>query len=171
MPGGSSPSIIDIVSLTTGPDGNVWFAADVFPASSGNEVVIGDVTPAGQVTEFPPIPVPAGEAAGATEIVSGPGGDLWFDYTVFGPKLQVLIGQVTTAGAITLFPVSSFSPKASTLNSLAAGADGNLWFTDGSGKNFVFGRMSSISRLPMTPLGRRSSNLGVASLGTSWAIV
>ncbi len=142
MPGGSPTSIIDIVSLTTGPDGNVWFAADVFPAGSGNQVVIGDVTPGGQVTEFPPIPIPAGQAAGATEIVSGPGGDLWFDYTVFGPKLQVLIGQVTTAGASTLFPVSSFSPKASILNSLAAGADGDLWFTDGSGKNFAFGRMS-----------------------------
>ena len=46
------------------------------------------------------------------------------------------IGRVTTAGAVTLFPVSSFGPKSPVdVDSLAAGADGNLWFTEGLAKH------------------------------------
>ena len=50
---------------------------------------------------------------------------------------------MTTSGAVTLFPISSLSHKSPILiDSLVAGADGNLWFTAGIGKPFVFGRMS-----------------------------
>ena len=49
---------------------------------------------------------------------------------------------MTTAGAVTLFPISSSGSQASGLTSLAAGADGNLWFTEREGKSTVLGRMS-----------------------------
>ena len=116
--GGSS-----IGSLTTGPDGNVWFDAEYDSSPSDNQVVAGCVTPEGQVTEFPPIPVSAGQHAVADydAMVSGPGGDLWFGSSVVNAakQSQNFIARVTTAGA-----------------------DGDLWFTEGVGKSFVFGRMS-----------------------------
>ena len=143
-PGGS----FAIDSLTTGPDGYVWFDAQIGPNVNDTQVVIGNVTPAGVVTEFPPIPVPAGLTASAGSIVSGPDGDLWFGSSISTPRLQDFnsqnfIGRVTTAGAVTLFPISSFNAKSQSLSvdSLVAGADGNLWFTEGSGR-FVFGRLS-----------------------------
>ena len=145
--------------LTTGPDGNVWFAADYATSPSSAQVVLGNVTPAGDVTEFPPIPVAAGRDALAGDIVSGPGGDLWFGYTVSNLKLpdfksQNFIGQVTTAGAVTLFPISSYGPHTPLLDSIAAGSDGNLWFTEGPGKKIVFGRMLPSGVVTRFPIGQ-----------------
>jgi streptogramin lyase len=79
-----------IGSLTTGPDGNVWFDAEYDSSPSDNQVVVGYVTPEGQVTEFPPIPVPAGQYAVADydAMVGGPGGDLWFGYSVVNSAKQ-----------------------------------------------------------------------------------
>jgi virginiamycin B lyase len=112
------------------------------------------VTPAGQVTTFPPISAPAGTFSSAGGIVSGPGDDLWFSYNVGGsaPESQNFIGRVTTAGTVTLFAIPSFSSKSSTLYSVAAGADGNLWFTEGPGKNFVLGRMTSSGTVTQFPI-------------------
>ena len=137
---------LSIVSLATGPDGNVWFDANTYPTNllGNNQVIIGNVTPAGVVTEFPAIPVQPGPAGSATEIVSGPGGDLWFGYNnneivIYG---QDFVGRVTTAGAVTLIPVSSLSIRGPLeVSSLAAGADGNLWFTQELAKKH-FGRIS-----------------------------
>ncbi len=157
----SGTSTLQIDSLTTGPDGNVWFVANDALTFTDDQVVVGNVTPAGVVTEFPPIPVPVGLGATASSIVSGPGGDLWFGYSVNnlkwqGFKSQDLIGQATTAGAVKLFPISSFGSKSpGFVDSLAAGADGNLWFTEGLAKPFVFGRMSPsgvVTRFPLPKL-------------------
>ena len=138
---GNLTTAISIISLTTGPDGNVWFdvgdSSNITSGPTTGQTIIGNVTPAGVVTEFPPIPVPAGDSGGPGTIVSGPGGDLWFSYTVNNSnhQWQNFIGRVTTDGAITLFPISSFSSKELSGFSLAAGADGNLWFAEGTGSN------------------------------------
>jgi streptogramin lyase len=109
------------------------------------------VTPAGQVTEFPPIPLSAGEHGTSfdAQLISGPGGDLWFSYAVLAasssglwPVNQDFIGRVTAAGATTLFPVSSDSARIQGLYSLAAGADGDLYFTQQIGQHFELARMS-----------------------------
>jgi streptogramin lyase len=157
---GSSGSALQIVSLTTGPDGNVWFDANFAPTFTDSQVVIGKVTPAGQVTEFPPIPVSAGLGGVANSIVSGPDGDLWFGYTsdnlkFQGFKSQEFIGQVTTTGAITLFPISSFGSNSPLfVDSITPGADGNLWFTEGMVKHFVVGRMSPSGVVTQFPVGK-----------------
>lgn len=133
-----------LVALATGPDGNVWFDAEAGPGN-GKQVVIGNLTPAGLATEFPPIPVSAGFQAQGTRIVSGPDGNLWFGYSVIDSRSrnQNFIGRVTTSGAITLFPITALGTSSPALvTSLAAGADGNLWFTEGQGQDFVFGRMT-----------------------------
>ncbi len=55
---------------------------------------------------------------------------------------QDFIGRVTTAGAVTLIPVSSLSTHAPLdVSSLAAGADGSLWFTQELAEK-PFGRIS-----------------------------
>jgi streptogramin lyase len=138
----------DIVSLTTGPDDNVWFDGNIATDSGGDTaVVIGSMTPAGVVTEFPPIPAQQpGPDSEANAIVSGPDGDLWFGYNLTYALIdaQDFIGQVTTTGAVTLFPTSSLSGNAPYfVSSLVVGADGNLWFTEqGIYNRLIFGRMS-----------------------------
>ncbi len=139
LPGPANATLLP-TSLTTGPDGNVWFVVNSVAPTNGGQVVIGNVTPGGSVTEFPPIPVPAGQRAEGSSIVSGPGGDLWF---VYDSPVQGVIARVTTAGSVTLFPAPSFgSGKQGEVMSVAAGADGNLWFTEELGKHLVLGRMS-----------------------------
>ena len=121
--------------LTTGPDGNVWFVANFADKVNDNQVLIGNITPAGLVTEFPPIPVPAGKEAEGFSIVSGPGGDLWFGYSVVDSKLQSQVQnevfKVSTAGAIRRYwlPTAVSSGVLTYLGS----ADGSLWFADESG--------------------------------------
>jgi virginiamycin B lyase len=179
---GTAAAGFSINSLTDGPDGNMWFVADFNPSSSDNQVMIGSVTPAGQVTEFPPIPVTAGLAAAAHGIVSGPGGDLWFGYTVIGsgstPGSQNFIGRVTTDGSVTLFPISSFGSNSSEIvYPPVSGADGNLWFTEGLGNDFVLGRMTpngAVTDLPVrsTDWGEvgngPNGNLIVTMLSANW---
>jgi virginiamycin B lyase len=170
-----------IVSLTTGPDGNVWFDTASL-ATTGSQVVIGKMTPAGEVTEVPPIPLPAGETDVSRVIVSGPGGDLWFGYTVYDATHRLpnqnFIGQATTAGAVTLFPIPSFFATkpilggvhaSPVLDSLAAGADGNLWFTEGAGSDFIFGRMSPSGVVTQFPTG--NMDLGSVANGPNGSII
>jgi virginiamycin B lyase len=74
------------------------------------------------VTEFP---LPAGSAS-PRAIAVGPDGALWF--TEFDPNKDLnRIGRITTAGAITEYPLASGSGP----QSITAGPDGAMWFTEG----------------------------------------
>jgi len=55
--------------LLVGPDGNVWFTA---------QQSVGRVTPSGEVSRFTDCMDFRQDFSEATQIVSGPGGDLWF---------------------------------------------------------------------------------------------
>lgn len=141
VPGNGSESM-SIGSLATGPDGNIWFDIDFINLDGpGRQVVIGNVTPSGVVTEFPPVPLPdAGQFGGATSLVSGPDGALWF---VCSDRSHDFIGRVTTAGAVALFPIASSRPRSlPDVYSLAAGADGNLWFAEYAGRRSTLDRMT-----------------------------
>ena len=119
-------------------------------------MLIGYVTPAGQVNEFPPIPSSAGgnETTFDQQFISGPGGDLWFSYAAFDPSSssqspslwptsQDFIGRVTPAGAVRALPcVGRPRPARGGMYSLAAGADGDLYFTQQIGQHFELERMS-----------------------------
>jgi hypothetical protein len=167
----------EIANLTEGPDGNVWFVAEVGLSTDGvfnQQVMIGSMTPSGQVTEFPLIPVKAGLSAYGDGIVSGPDGDLWFGYTVSGsgswPDSQNFIGRVTTDGSVTLFPISSFGRNSSGFQyPPVAGADGNLWFTVGSGKDFVLGRMTPSGAVTQLPI--RSKGFGEVGNGPNGNVI
>jgi len=97
--------------ITTGADGNVWFAEN-----GGNR--IGRITPAGSMTEFA-IPTATTQPWGIT---AGPDGNVWFTESA-GNR----IGRITPAGVITEFPVPTFN---SGPLGITTGADGNLWFAE-----------------------------------------
>ena len=100
------------VSIVTGPDGNLWFADQQLRA-------VVRLTPGGELTTFP--------AGFVQHVISGGDGNLWLVRVnpVTGSGLQ--ISRMTTAGVIT----SSFSdPAFSTVDGIAYGPDGNIWFTN-----------------------------------------
>src|SRR5947208_2311203 len=72
-------------AITAGRDGNLWFT-EFF----GNR--IAQITPAGVVTEFPPLPNPA-PLNGPRAITAGPDGNLWFT-----ESYSNRIGRVVFAG-------------------------------------------------------------------------
>ncbi len=104
----SDPQMEGPTGITTGPDGALWFI------NHGNDT-IGRITTAGAVTTFT-----GAQIAGAASITSGPDGALWFNR--IGS-----IGRITTAGAL-----SSFASPDVGGGAIAAGSDGNLWFTGAS---------------------------------------
>jgi virginiamycin B lyase len=111
--------------IASGSDGALWF-------TESNANKIGRITTSGVFTEYP-LPT-----AGAQPfaIVAGPDGALWFTEqgcitANCNPIVPAHIGRITTAGAITEYPVTVPSPyDGMQLNGIAAGPDGALWFAD-----------------------------------------
>lgn len=101
-------------SITTGPDGNLWF-------TEGPAGAIGRITTDGVVTEFP-LPTPD---YAPPNIVAGPDGNLWFTEQALHTHAGK-IGRITTGGEITEFPTAGEGYPLG----IAAGPDGNLWFAD-----------------------------------------
>ena len=123
---GQTPSIqwignprTSVGDLTAGPDGNIWFTEPF-------ENRIGRITPGGIITEFP-IPTPDSDPWG---IAAGPDGNLWITEVRANR-----IARMTPAGVVTEFQVpGAHCEKAEwwdicDLSGIAAGPDGNLWFT------------------------------------------
>jgi virginiamycin B lyase len=128
--------------ITAGPDGAMWF-------TERTGARIGRIAADGVITEFA---LPAGSQPAG--IVSGPGGDLWY------ADRSGRIGRITTAGAVTTYPVAGSRPE-----EVALGSDGNVWFTGLSSIGFV------------TPLGiavpalaslANPSDIAAASDGNLW---
>jgi streptogramin lyase len=118
------PQVATPVSITTGPDGNIWFTGD-FPS------VVVRMTSSGQTTSFTVGPA----VVGLGGITTGPDGNLWFgetmDYVI--PTTQVItaigqIGQITPMGVLTEFPTTAAYRSGAT--AITTGADGNLWFVE-----------------------------------------
>lgn len=139
----------DASEITTGPDGNLWFAE-----RAANR--IGRITPAGAITEFS-LPVAGREPFGIT---AGPDGNLWFTEGKAG------IGRITPSGAITEFPV----PSSGTMpEGIVAGPDGNLWFTEFLGSSI--GRITttgSVTEFPIPTSGSQPEGIRVGPDGALW---
>src|SRR5579859_2927430 len=108
---GSNPAII-----VAGPDGNLWFV------DQGTTPAIGRITPTGVITEFNQGLNPNSFLPGIT---TGPDGNLWF---TVGAPAPTAIGRITPTGVITQFAQGRLRQP----GSIAAGADGTLWFSDGT---------------------------------------
>ena len=111
--------------ITAGPDGNVWFLET-------NIDKIAKITTSGLLTEY------ALNGYAWFGIISGPDGNLWFPYIFANSCACSAIGRITTSGTISVFPTTTPS---STPVDVAAGSDGNIWFTELSGSKI--GKMST----------------------------
>jgi virginiamycin B lyase len=108
--------------IRAGADGNLWF-------TEGFANNIGMINPATHaITEFP-IPTANESQSGIT---AGPDGNLWFtEYSSTGKPIYSAsnIGMITTDPTHTIYqfatPTANSGPRA-----IAAGPDGNLWFTE-----------------------------------------
>ncbi len=112
-------------SLTVGADGNLRFTE-----LSGNNSVLGRLSPAGAVTEFP-----INHAAYA-KVGNGPHGTLIV--TAANAKGQNVVDRVSTAGTIT--PYKLPAAIASAFYTYLGSADGSLWFSTLNG--YAIGRIN-----------------------------
>jgi virginiamycin B lyase len=126
--------------ITVGPDNNLWF---VEAAASK----IGRSTTSGIITEFPTTT----GSAGPYDIVSL-GGFLWFAETNINK-----IGKCDTNGTMLAELLITVGSNKSTVTFLAAGADGNIWYTDVSNSNV--GRMTPAGSSMLFPAATASEPL------------
>jgi streptogramin lyase len=121
--------------------------------------LLGVCLSAQTITEFP---LPPG--SNPSGIATGPDGNLWFTEFTVNPK----VGRITTAGAVTEFPLPR---PGATPSGIVAGPDGNLWFTQA---DFEFGFEGYISRITPAgtitqfPTGSFPHDIALGSDGAFW---
>jgi streptogramin lyase len=108
-------------AIAPGPDGNVWFTDQY-----GNQRAIGRVTPSGQITEF---------TAGLNDdlpldITAGADGNLWVPQASMNPMTPSAVAQITPSGQITEITKGVNPTGLEDGDSILAGPNGALWFTD-----------------------------------------
>jgi virginiamycin B lyase len=144
-------SALHMTGIAPGPDGALWFTQRGDGRDAGDG--IGRMTTDGRYASWP---LPRRRAA-PTRIVAGPDGTLWFT-----EQDAHAIGRITTAGAITEFPLTSgLSPY-----DIVSGADGALWFTaDG-----CLGRITTAGEVSAWPIRGAKRLLGIAAArdGSFW---
>ena len=124
-------------SITTGPDGNLWFTED-----EGG--CVGRISrTGGDLTKFS---VPTADG-GPVSIAAGPDGNLWF--TEFWANN---IGRITPSGTVTEFRIPTVSSQPAVIT---AGPDDNLWFTEEQANKI--GRITPEGRVTEFPLPVASS--------------
>lgn len=105
-------AFLDPSGITRGPDGNLWF-------SEFGGQMIGRITPAGSMTEYP-------VSGNPTAVVTGGDGDVWF----LESDVQK-IGKVDPAtGIVAEFAVPSLFYPQGDFQGLTLGPDGNVYFAD-----------------------------------------
>jgi streptogramin lyase len=138
--------------ITAGPDGNLWYTD-----TSAN--VIGRITTSGTITEYP---IPSG-ASFPRAICAGPKGDgnVWFvEHDAHN------IARITPSGTITEFAI----PSGGDPYAIAAGPDGNLWFTEPGAFNAI-GRCTpsgGISEYPIPTANTEVAGITAGPDGNMW---
>lgn len=146
--------------IVLGPDGNLWFPAVAYNNFTTDQPsgAIGRLTLDGTFRFFP-MPV---TNTFPLNIVFGRDGKLWFSAFqgngILAPNVDTaprftggssVLGQMGQDGQFHLFTLPSLTIS---LNSIAVGVDGNLWFTDVSNTGApTYGYVNKIGRV--TPSG------------------
>lgn len=160
----SLPTATHATALTLAADGNLWFVGEhslgMYKAS---EPLIGRVSPNGEIKEYP-LP----KDAYPHQLVGGPGGDLWFTSGEGGT-----IARFSPSGELSKFRVGAPSSGpyvkdgSFSINGIATGLDGNLWFTAGywqHGKHFCeVGRLTPAGEVTAYALAPHAGPLGIVS--------
>lgn len=151
----SATASSDVVGITTGPDGNLWF-------TDSGASRIGTITTSGSGFKEFGTPTPN---ATPEDIISADG-NLWF--TEFSSSASQ-IGRVTTGGSANEFAIQTGAGP----NTLVLGPDGNLWFTNYL--NSTIGRLSPTAaagtvaqEFPVADAGTNPTDITVGSDGNLW---
>jgi virginiamycin B lyase len=134
----STPSAVETTQITKGSNGNLFFTE-----AAANK--IGEITPAGVVTEFG-VPTPNAQP---TAIAAGPDGNLYFTEAGFNRAVEFQIGRITPAGAVTEIGLG-FSVFA--VGGITAGPDGNVYFTVGDNNGEEVGRLTAAGKVSFLSL-------------------
>lgn len=149
--------------VTLGPGGNFWFVG-------GHG--IGEIGASGAVTEFPLETRFPTTHTNPRAIAEGPDGNLWFtaEHSLGiegGPPQSVeVIGRMTPTGQVSEFPLTG---KELGLTAIAAGPDGNVWFTE-RGANKI-GRVTpsgQITEFAIPTESARPSGVAAGPDGNIW---
>ncbi len=152
---GLPTSASEPAGITTGPDGNLW-------AVERNADKIARITPAGAVTEFTLV---AGR--GPHDIVSA--GGLIF----FTERAGDRIGRLDPAAADIQASISEFlvAGAGSQPSAIAAGPDGNVWFTEAGAGADQIGRMTPagiVTEFAVPGAGSRPTGIASGPDGALW---
>ena len=134
-------------AIAPGPDGNVWFTDQY-----GNQRAIGRVTPSGQITEF---------TAGLNDdlpldITAGADGNLWVPQASMDPVTPSAVAEITPSGRITEITNGVNPTGLEDGDSILAGPNGALWFTDSRSPN-------AIGRIVISPIAITGPTTAVSS--------
>jgi streptogramin lyase len=102
----------EVGSITTGPDGDLWFTLRYRGDSIRPGRWVGKMTPEGEITRYRVDGAPS-------QIIAGPDGALWFGDS---DGDRSALGRISPEGALTYVPLLGFTPT-----SLAVGWDGSFW--------------------------------------------
>jgi virginiamycin B lyase len=150
VPGGGAE-----VGPVLGPDGNVWFAIGAY-----SSLGIGRITPSGAITGFGGL---SPQTRSVGPFAAGPDGNVWFtvrgreEYDAQGNRVTsgyaTAIGRVTPSGEVATFGECLHTgPPYTGPNSITAGPDGNVWFTNHTTRSLPnIGTPPAIGRI--TPAG------------------
>jgi streptogramin lyase len=151
-----SPAAANVIrSMTTGPDGNIWFtytSASSARDGHGSEGAIGSISSDGAVREFvdPSIVNPMGIAPGLD-------GALWFTD-------DTEIGRITTSGQISKFAL----PGTHALR-IAEGLDRRLWFTEAGDQIGSIDLGGNVVEYPLPSIGAGLQGIAAGSDGNWFA--
>ncbi len=106
-------------SITSGPDGRLWFTDNGCEGYAG-VCQIGAISTDGTITEYGAAQL--GSSYAPDQIVTGDDGNLWFT-----ENAGRYIGRMTTTGALTQFS-TGLDPGNNDSDGIALGPDGNVWF-------------------------------------------
>jgi streptogramin lyase len=140
--------------ITAGPDGNIWFTHDG---------ILAMITPTGALRDH------VADNVGVA-ITARPDGNLWTAGTLFDTQTGAVLGdfidRISLTGNVTTFSVgtTNMSPE-----SIQAGPDGNLWFTEPDANQI--GRITTAGQITLftvpTP-GSQPTGITAGPNGNIW---
>jgi virginiamycin B lyase len=146
----NASAVVD--GLVTGPDGRLWF-------TQTNTAQIGATTAAGAVQQFQLVASSGYTCIEPQQIIVGPDKNLW------SPSYCGQLIRLTTAGAITVFPISS----SDSFTAIVTGPDSNLWMGDtANGAIDVVSTSGVLVRTIRLPSGSIPSGLALGSDDNVW---
>jgi len=129
------PNSQNYISITSAPDGSIWFT------QYSGYAWVGHLLPDGTVHEY----TVGGTNDGITGITVGPDGNVWFTYYGSGTGK---IGELLPNGSSITYNMPSNS--SAFLMNITDGPDGAMWFTDEEGSNI--GRITTSGSVTIYPL-------------------